>query len=149
MAIYGVGSNFGPGKNEEQKDKFIEKGKYILGWNYQEASDLHALMAAFKVGDILYLKTAQPGHAEMTIKAIGIVTKSLVHCLYDRRNKLDMDKSKGENLFVKVKWIYTKEFSIKIETGKMNNERSATIYEEWLPEVQDIIIDKITGTKVK
>ena len=55
------------------------------------------------------------------------------------------DISDGKSIFIKVRWIVLNEFTIKIpeDEGKLTNVRPATFYEEYLPFVQEQIINKI------
>ena len=49
------------------------------------------------------------------------------------------------SLFIKVKWVVVDEFTVKIpeDEGKLTNIRPATFYEEYLPFVQEQILNKI------
>lgn len=141
MAIYGVGSNW---DGEELRDRFFAEEKFILGWNQESAKDLYAFVASLKVGDILYIKANQPGSRNIRVKGVGIVKKSLMGCMTS-------DEFKGscisdwETLFVHVAWVDKQEFTVAIpeEQGKLTNIRAATIYEEYLPFVQESILAKI------
>jgi len=55
------------------------------------------------------------------------------------------DISDWNSFFIKIKWIYQDEFKIIIpdDEGRLTNIRAATFYEEYLPYVQEKIIDKI------
>ena len=70
MAIYGFGSTL---DGEEFKDEFFNDEKIILGWNAENAQDLYSLVSRIKIGDIIYLKTNQPGGRTVKIKGIGEV----------------------------------------------------------------------------
>ena len=138
MAIYGVGSNW---SGTELKDRFFADGKFILGWNEESAKDLYAFVSSLKVGDILYIKANQPGSRTIRVKGIGIVTKSLIGCI----NSGEFENaaiSEWESLFVRVAWLHREEFTINIPKteGKLTNIRAATIYEEYLPIVQEAIL---------
>jgi hypothetical protein len=41
MAIFGVGSKW---EDEELKNEFFSKGRFILGWNERSAKDLYAFV---------------------------------------------------------------------------------------------------------
>lgn len=136
MAIYGVGSTWG---ERDVKDDFFEQDKFILGWNNENASDLYSLISSLKVGDILYIKSNQPGSRNIRVKGIGIITKTFMNCVMSEEYK-DQKISDWNNLFVKVKWICKDEFQIVVpeEEGKLTNIRAATAYEEYLPFVRKI-----------
>ena len=141
MAIFGVGSKW---DDKELKDRFFSEERFILGWNEASAKDLYAFVASLKVGDILYIKANQPGSRSIQVKGVGIVTKSLIGCINEGKFKLS-SISDWESLFVCVKWLHKDEFIIEIPNneGKLTHIRAATIYEEYLPFVQDAILAKI------
>lgn len=84
MAIYGAGSVWAEG---EVMENFFAKNNFVLGWGYDDAEDLYGLISSVKVGDIIYLKSKSPKSPRMTVKAIGIVSKSLVHYLIANEKK--------------------------------------------------------------
>lgn len=141
MAIFGVGSKWG---DEELKNQFFDEGKFILGWNEDSAKDLYSFVASLKVGDILYIKANAPGSRDIRVKGVGIVTKNLIGCI----NSGDFGElaiSDWQSLFVRVAWIHIEEFIINIPNneGKLTNIRAATIYEEYLPFVQEAVLSKV------
>ena len=140
MAIFGVGSNW----SGEEKDRFFSEGKFILGWNEESAKDLYAVVAALKVGDILYIKANQPGSRTIRVKGVGIVLKNLMGCMTSGEFQ-SSDISDWESLFVRVAWVHQEKFTVTIseEEGRLTNIRAATIYEEYLPVVQEAILEKI------
>lgn len=141
MAIFGVGSNW---NNEEVKDRFFSEGTFILGWDQESANDLYSFVASLKVGDILYIKANQAGSRTIRVKGVGIVTRSLLTCMTSGTpNQADI--ADGGSLFVGVDWIHQNEFHIHIpeNEGKLTNIRAATIYEEYLPFVQEAIIQRL------
>ncbi|MBQ7612013.1 MAG: hypothetical protein IJU92_02955 [Spirochaetaceae bacterium] len=141
MAIYGFGSTL---DGEEFKDEFFNDEKIILGWNAENAQDLYSLVSRIKIGDIIYLKTNQPGGRTVKIKGIGVVTKGFLECFIDGDYN-SADITEWNSLSIKVKWIRKKEFEIEIpeSSGKLTNIRAATAYEEYLPFVQEEIIKKL------
>lgn len=143
MAIFGAGSVWY--EYDEKKDLFFSESKFILGWGYEKAKDLYEAIASLKTGDIIYLKSNAPGRT-IRVKGIGIVSKSVIQCMID--NEYSENISEGECLFVKVNWICKKEFHIEIESkeGRLTNIRTASFYEEYLPYVQNKIIEKIIST---
>jgi hypothetical protein len=144
LAIFGVGSKW---NEKELKADFFNEEKFILGWNEDSAKDLYSFVASLKVGDILYIKANAPGSRSIRVKGVGIVTKSLIDCITDG-DYGTLSMSEWESLFVKVAWIHKTEFFITIpnEEGRLTNIRAATIYEEYLPIVQQQVVDKIIGT---
>ncbi len=144
MAIFGVGSNW---NGEEQRERFFADSRFILGWNAVTARDLYAFMASLKVGDILYIKANQPGSRTIHVKGIGIITRNLIGCMAE--DEFHGNVSDWESLFVHVTWIDRQEFAITIpeNEGKLTNIRAATIYEEYLPLVQDQIISRVVRAR--
>jgi hypothetical protein len=59
MAIFGPGSVWNG--SVEKKDDFFLNNNYVIGWNFIDAQDLYGLVSSFKVVDIIYLKSNQPG----------------------------------------------------------------------------------------
>lgn len=140
MAIFGVGSIW----DGEEKDCFFAEDKFILGWNKKSAKDLYAVVAGLKVGDILHIKANQPGSREIRVKGVGIVSKNLIGCMTHSEFE-SSDISDWRSLFVRVRWVHKEEFLVTIpeNEGKLTNIRASTIYEEYLPIVQEAILDKI------
>lgn len=143
MAIYGVGSNW---DGEEVCELFFEKNQFILGWNEERAEDLYAFISSLKVGDILYIKANRPGSRNIRVKGVGIVNKNLISCISS--GALGQGSiSDWSSLFVGVSWVVKAEFVIEIpeNQGKLTNVRAATIYEEYLPFVQEKIVTYIVN----
>jgi ribosomal protein S28E/S33 len=141
VAIFGVGSMW---EKEELKEQFFSEGKFILGWNEDSAKDLYAFVGSFRVGDILYIKASAPGSRTIRVKGIGIVTRDFMGCV----NVGDLGGSsirEWQSLFVRVAWVCTEEFTIVIpeNEGKLTNIRAATMYEEFLPMVQEAVVAKL------
>lgn len=144
MAIYGAGSNW---DGQELKDDFFLNNNYVIGWDIKDANDLYSMISTFKVGDIIYLKANRPGSFDIRVKGIGFVKSSLLDVLFEKGENL----SKVRNNFeLPVEWIVKEEFFINIPNaiGKLTNIRAATLYEEYLPYVQNEILSKIL-TKFK
>jgi hypothetical protein len=142
MAIYGVGSKWD--EDEEVKEKFFSKNKFILGWDYKHAKDIYIFISQLKVGDILYIKSSGAGSRDIHVKGIGIVKKNVLSCIIDGKYQKS-DIKDWNSLFVDVQWILQEDFSITIpkSEGKLTNYRAATVYEEYLPCVQKEILSKI------
>lgn len=141
MAIYGIGSNW---NGYEVKEDSFEKEQIVIGQDKKNANDLYSFISSLKVGDIVYLKSNKPGSRDIRIKAIGIVTKDLVGCITSGECE-STNITDWESLFIKVKWILKEEFliSIPVDKGKLTNIRAATVYEEYLPYVQNEIISHL------
>jgi hypothetical protein len=141
LAIFGVGSKW---NEEELKGRFFQEEKFILGWNEDSAEDLYSFISTLKVGDILYIKSSSPGSREIKVKGVGIVKQNLLSCIASGDLGNESFKS-WESLFVKVSWLIKDEFKISIPKGKgkLTNVRAATIYEEYLPFVQEKIVESL------
>lgn len=152
MAIYGAGSVWAEG---EVMENFFAKNNFVLGWGYDDAEDLYGLISSVKTGDIIYLKSKSPKSSKMTVKAIGIVSKSLVHYLIADETKAaklpdeaeEERLADGGNLAIGVKWIVKTPFELNIveSRGKLTTMRPSSFYEEFLPSVQRAIIDHLTN----
>lgn len=143
MAIYGVGSKW---NDQELKRQFFDEHKFILGWNENSAKDLYSFVASLKVGDILYIKSNAPGSRKIKVKGIGIITKNFIGCV--NSGEFTESVSDWQTLFIRVSWVMQDEFEIEIaeNEGKLTNVRAATMYEEFLPEVQEILINKLISS---
>lgn len=139
MAIYGAGSKWG---NNELKQDFFDNDRYVIGWNQADANDLYSLISSIKAGDLIYLKSNQPGSLDIKIKGIGIVRNTLIHTLFHGETNLSTTRS---NFHLPVTWVVKNEFKINVPfgIGKLTNIRAATLYEEPLPYIQNSIIDKL------
>lgn len=139
MAIYGAGSNW---DGDEIKDDFFANNNYVIGWDISDAQDLYNMLSTVKIGDIIYLKANRPGSLDLRIKGIGIVRNSFLNILFEKGENLSSTRN---NFELPVEWIDTDEFFITIpsNTGKLTNVRAATLYEEFLPFVQNEIINRI------
>jgi hypothetical protein len=144
MAIYGAGSNW---DGKELKDDFFSNDNLVIGWDIKDANDLYSLISTFKVGDIIYLKANKPGSFDIRVKGIGLVKSSLLNVLFEKGENLSLTSN---NFELPVEWIIKNEFFINIPNniGKLTNIRAATLYEEYLPFVQNEILNKIL-TKLK
>lgn len=144
MAIYGAGSVWD--MDIEEMGNFFGNNNFVLGWSYGEAEDLYGLISSVKIGDIIYLKSKSPSSSKMNIKAIGIVTQSLVHYLI--ANRITPDALMEErSLAIGVRWVVKTPFELVIEEvrGKLTTIRPSSFYEEFLPCVQHAIIDRLTS----
>lgn len=138
MAIYGVGSKW---NDEELAPTFFNEKTFTLGWDEENAEDLYSFLASLKAGDILYLKANRPGSRVIRVKGIGFIRESFISSFCGKKE----DISDYQSFSLPVVWIVQKEFLINIpqSVGRLTNIRAATAYEEYLPLVQKIIIEKI------
>jgi hypothetical protein len=126
MAIYGIGAYY----DHDVSSDFIKNNLVGVGWEKSSAPELHEYIKSLKVGDIVYIKAAFGG-ADITVKAIGIITDNVILDLQSSDNLVEI----GRN----VKWISTKKFII-LKPDEKNNVRNNTLYEEFHPIIQDKII---------
>jgi len=129
---------------ERIKKWFFYQWKVYYWLEWKECKRFIWSSIPIKVGDIIYLKSNRPGSRDIRVKGIGFVTKSFIQCLQDGEygNK---DISDWNSFFIKIKWISQIEFKIEIPTdeGRLTNIRAATFYEEYLPYVQNKILETI------
>jgi len=139
MAIFGAGSNW---DGNEIKEDFFRNENFVIGWDINDAEDLYNQISSIKVGDIIYLKANRPGSLDLRKKGIGIVKKSLVNQLFDKKENLSKNR---RNFELPVRWIVKNEFHISIppNTGKLTNVRAATLFEEYMPFAQTEILNKL------
>ena len=133
MAIFGIGANF---DNQDVSDVFISYSFIGIGWGIESAPDLHEFIKSLKVGDIIYIKSFSP--TNFKVKGIGLIVDSEI---------LNEETSDG-NLTIgrNVLWCCKEKFELQKPNGK-NNVRNNSIYEEFNPEVQTVILEKILNSK--
>ncbi len=131
MAIYGIGAYY----DEDVSAQFITASVVGVGWDNNDAPDLHQFLRSLKVGDIIYIKAAPPG-GDLTIKAIGVIADDNILQAIDTNQLV----SCGRN----VRWIETNQFVVPIPKQK-NNVRANTLYEEFHPIVQREILARVVG----
>jgi len=132
MAIYGIGAFY----SEDVSEKFISNNLVGVGWSDQDAPELHQYIHSLKVGDIVYIKAFPPSLNQIIVKAIGIIIDDSV-----------LDKKMTNGLVEcgrKVRWFSKEPFSIP-KPIERNNVRQNTMYEEFHPEIQTLIINKIVA----
>jgi hypothetical protein len=136
--IYGLGSNYEG--STEMMDRFIELGVACIGWSPEDSESLQQMFSHIQVGDIIYLKSYPPAHG-LFIKAVGIVISSKMF------NIPDLGVAR------KVKWLWCgrRDFNF-IKMGhvrdKYDNMRGGTIYPEYGPAVQAMVLEKIQPISV-
>lgn len=136
MAIFGVGANY---DGDDVSGDFIKAGVIGVGWDINDAPELHQFIRSIKVADIVYIKAFSPNSPDIIVKAIGII----------KDDEIKTGGAKSDDLYScgrNVRWIYTKEFRIP-KPNEKNNVRLNTLYEDFHPVVQKAIIDKIGGKK--
>lgn len=133
MAIFAVGAYY----DEDVSGDFIKNNIAGPGWKKDQAPELHQFIGSLKVGDIIYIKSAPPSSKNITVKAIGVIIDNV---LLESEEETKGIVSAGRN----IKWLVTDSFAITKPKEK-NNVRLNTMYEEFHPEVQKIIIDKVFG----
>jgi hypothetical protein len=127
MAIFAIGAFF----EEDVSSQFINNNLAGVGWNAEDAPDLHQFIRSLKVGDIIYIKAFPPG-GDLIVKAIGIIINEEIHSR--------PPVSCGRN----VRWLFTAPFTLQIPRQK-NNVRANTLYEEYHPQIQNEILKRIMG----
>ena len=132
MGIFAVGAYY----DKDISDKFIEDEVFGLAWPKEDAPELHQFIKSLKVGDIVYIKSVSPSSKDILIKAIGVISNG---DLIENNSNVTI----GRN----IKWLVTDNFRIPKPREK-NNVRMNTMYEEFHPEVQTEILNKIFNDKV-
>ncbi len=128
MAIYAIGAKYGA---DDISTVFITDNIAGIGWEYDDAPDLHEYVRSICPGDIVYLKSGSFS-SDITIIAIGIVVDEQI--LSDRDHGY---VTIGRN----VRWIYTNRFRISRPANQKNNVRLNSIYREFHPDVINQIMD--------
>ncbi len=126
MAIYGIGAYY----NKDVSQDFINTNLVGVGWDVNDAPELHQFMKSLKIGDIVYIKAYSPRSSDIIVKAIGIIINDEI------RNKANSNNlvSCGRN----VRWVLTQQIRIPKPSEK-NNVRANTMYQEFHPQVQEKI----------
>lgn len=134
MAIFGIGAYYG----EDVSAKFINHAIAGPGWSQGEAPELFQYIASLKVGDIVYIKSCSAGSKDIHVKGIGFVAD---HKLLTNEEDTKGIVSAGR----RINWINRKKFTVPKPKEK-NNVRSNTIYEEFHPEIQQVIMSKVVSS---
>ena len=128
MAIFGIGAYYG----EDVSQAFIEANLVGVGHGLDDAPELHQFIRTLKVGDVVYIKSFSPGSSNIFIRGIGVII--------DDKEAIDEEiVSCGRN----VKWVDTQEFHIPKPSNEKLNVRLNTMYEEFHPEVQRMILERL------
>jgi len=133
MAIFGIGSHFGGIGNVA--DKFIADGVAGSNWEDWEAPDIHQIIGSLKVGDIIFIKSCSASSKSIYVGAIGFIKDTEI---------LTAKQISYFEIGRNILWKYTgKEFPIPKPPHGKNNVRSNTIYQEFHPDVQAVILSKL------
>ena len=133
MAIFGIGAYY----DEDVSEQFIENSIAGPGWSQEKAPELFQYMSSLKVGDIVYIKSCPASSKDIHVKGIGFVADHKL--LTESEDTKDL-VSAGR----RINWMNTEKFTIPKPQEK-NNVRSNTMYEEFHPEIQKIIMAKVIG----
>lgn len=124
MAIYGIGAHY---SGTDMTQDFVNHACACIGWNITQSPALHNYISSLKIGDIMYIKSFPPSIG-LIVKAVGIVTD----------NQAQNFTNLGYG--IKVKWIW--EGNETIGFSDKYNVHSNTLYEEFVPTVQNFVISK-------
>lgn len=127
MAIYAFGAYY----DTDVSQNFIDNNVVGTGWDEKDAPELFQYIKSLKVGDIVYIKSFSPASPDIFIKAIGIISDSEF-----------VQNEKGVKCGRNVVWKYKKTIRIAKPVEK-NNVRANTMYEEFHPEIQSLILSKL------
>ena len=133
MAIYGIGAYYGGDRGDVSGD-FITAEIAGVGWDSQEAPELHNFVRSLKVGDIIYIKAFSPSSSDLVVRGIGLI-----------RDDVLVDSSSSNGLVQagrNIDWKFTNEFRIP-KPAERNNVRANTLYEEFHPDVTSAIISRL------
>lgn len=133
MAIWGIGANYNEpdGGKRDVLRAFLSSDRAYIGYSPAQAPSLHCMLGAIKTGDIIYVKSFWA--KKLNIKALGIVTDPTAI-------KTD-DMGTG----IAVKWKKGFEpTSVTLDgPGCKNNVYRNTLYEEFNPEIANLLIDEL------
>src|SRR2546430_2382566 len=130
MAIYGIGAYY----DRDVSRDFIAQNLAGVGWNFNDAPELHRFIESLKVGDIVYIKAAAPNSPDIIVRGIGIIHDNIILNAAATGGLVEA----GRN----VDWRFTAEFRIP-KPAERNNVRQNTLYEEFHPAVQAQIIQRL------
>lgn len=140
MRVYGIGADFGKGNIS---DYFIENGVVGIGWDKEEAPDLHNFFSSIRKDEYIYIKKAnhssKDGGQPFKIYAIGKVEDN---CICEDVVWKVNDIEYRVPAIRKVKWITTEEFDIQQRAEKIN-VRANTLYQEFHPVVLNEIFLRV------
>ena len=126
MAIFGIGAYY----EEDVSQDFIKKNLVGIGHRVENAPELYQFMRTLKVGDVVYIKSVPRSNSDISVKGIGVII--------DDKEVKNRIVSCGRN----VKWVDTQKFRIP-KPKETYNVRKNSIYEEFHPDVQRIILERL------
>ena len=126
MAIFGIGAFY----EEDVSQDFIKKNLAGIGHSIEDAPELYQFMRTLKVGDVVYIKSVPRSNSDISVKGIGVI-------IDDKEVKHELVTC-GRH----VKWMSKQEISIPNPRDKFN-VRMNSMYEEFHPEVQRIILERL------
>lgn len=133
MAIWGIGANYNEpdGGKRDVLRAFLSSDRAYIGYSPAQAPSLYRMLGTIKAGDIIYVKSFWA--KKVNIKALGIVTDPTAIKTADM----------GTGIAVKWKKDF-KAISFDIDApGGKNNVYSNTLYEEFNPEIANLLIDEL------
>ena len=126
MAIFGIGAYY----EEDVSQDFIKRNLVGIGHSVRNAPELYQFMRTLKVGDVVYIKSYSASSPDIIVKAIGMIL--------DDEEVKNKTVSCGRN----VKWVDTQTFRIP-KPKERYNVRKNSMYEEFHPKVQRIILERL------
>lgn len=131
MAIFGIGAYYDG--TRDMTDEFVDQGWACVGWSVQDAPALHRIVGHIKVGDLIYIKSFNP-RVGLKIKAVGIVVST----------EVDIPPEQLGQRGVQMDWVWRGSFLVG-RIGDKYNVRGNTLFEEFNPQVQNLVIDALRG----
>ena len=128
MAIFGIGASY---DKEDVSQAFIKANLVGVGHGVKDAPELHQFIRSLKVGDVVYIKSFSPRSSNIFVRGIGVII--------DDKEVKNRIVSCGRN----VKWVDIQEFRITKPTHEKNNVRNNAMYEEFHPQVQRMILERL------
>ncbi len=130
--IFAFGASF---DKVDVSEKFVDNNVVGIGWSEEDAPEFQYFVSSINVGDIVYIK-ARPIGGPIIVKAIGKVVNETV------LKNIHIGGKHHISFGVQVEWLYTKMFKIPIPIEK-NNVRMNAMYQEFHPDIRDIILSKL------
>lgn len=124
MAIFGIDAAY---DEEDLSQDFIKANLVGVGHGLDDAPELYQFMRTLKVGDVVYIKSVPRSNSDISVKGIGVII--------DDKEVKNRIVSCGRN----VQWVDTQRFRIP-KPKETYNVRKNSLYEEFHPEVQRIIL---------
>jgi len=134
MAIFAVGAYYDSRTPPDVSGQFVAQGVVGVGWPATDAPELHQFIRSLKVCDIVYIKSASPSSADILVKGIGLVRNDCILSAADTNGLVQIGRQ--------VVWLVRTEFRIT-KPDEKNNVRLNTMYEEFHPEVQAKILERV------